>query len=140
MFTTVPLNAATGLDAPVAKLMHENPVRVPGQMPIAAAARTMLAQRIHAVIVIDDSGVELGWVTTRGMLHNTPRDWSGATAQDAISEAIVSVAPDATMRAALEALLAGGVSHILVRPPAGGPAIGVVSDFDLLALLCAPAA
>ncbi len=137
MFTTVPLNAAAGLDAPVIAVMHADPVRIAGSLPLGAAALTMVARRIHAILVCDDHNAPLGWMTARGMLHNAPRDWNGATARDAISEPLASVPPEATVHAALEALLAAGASHVLVRAEERGTVLGVVSDFDLLALLTA---
>lgn len=139
MFTTVPLKAAPGLDRPVLDVMHAGHVTIPARMPLAAAAGLMVTRRVHALLVCDDRGAPLGWVTTHGMLHNLPRDWSVATAGDAISEPLVDVAPDATVRQALDAFLASGASHILVRRPGEALVCGVVAESDLLALLAAPA-
>lgn len=71
-------------------------------------------------------------------IHNAPRDWATATARDAISEQLAWVSSGATVGAALEALLAVEASHVLVREGDGGPVLGVISDFDLLAVLAPP--
>jgi predicted transcriptional regulator len=143
MFTTVPLQAAGGLDLPVREVMHADPVRIDGRASIGAAAERMLTRRVHAILVCDEHDTPIGWMTTGGILHNAARDWDQATARDAITESLVTVKHDATVATALEALLAAGVSHLLVRAPTPvlasdpTPVLGVVSDFDLLTVLAA---
>ncbi len=134
MFSTVPLSSAPGLDRPVLELMHADPIAVPAAMPLDRAVRLMTERHVHAVLVTDDNGVPLGWITARGMLHNYPRDWAGATAGDAITERVESVTPRSTARDALRAMLAVGGSHILVKS-ADGATVGVVSDYDLLTVM-----
>lgn len=134
-FSTVPLNSAPGLDRPVVDIMHAGHIAVSARLPLAEAARTMATRRVHAVLVVDDHGAPLGWVTARGMLHNLPRDWAGATAGEAISEKLASVRPTSTLRETLGAFLATGASHVLVRSPDDGLVLGVVADSDLLVLL-----
>jgi CBS domain-containing protein len=138
--SSVPLTAAPGLDHPVLDVMHVHPVTVPAELPLDAAARQMAAQRIHAVLVVDGRGAPLGWVTTRGMLHNTPRDWAGARVGDAITESVVAVPPTATLRDALQTFLASGASHLLVQKEAGGPVLGLVAESDMVGVLAPPAA
>lgn len=135
MFTTVPLRSlTTALEAPVTSVMHTESVRVPGSASLALAAQTMLVHRVHAVLVCGVDDEPLGWVTTRGLLHNTPRNWDGATARDAICESVASVRPKQSVGEALDALMATNGSHVLVRS-ADGTVRGVVSDFDLLDLM-----
>ena len=134
-FSTVPLNSAPGLDRPVVDVMHTGHISVAARMPLADAARTMAARRVHAVLVLADDGAPVGWVTARGMLHNLPRDWADATVGDAISEKLAGVSPTSTVRDALGAFLATGASHVLVRSPDDGSVLGVIADSDLLGLL-----
>ena len=54
-------------------------------------------------------------MTSRGVLHNHPREWAGATAADAVTEDIATVPPTATVQDAITALLAAGSSHVLVQ-------------------------
>lgn len=138
-FSTSPLTSALGLDRPVLEVMHVGVVSVPAHLPLAAAARAMAEHRVHAVLVVDDTGGPLGWVTSRGMLHNLPRDWGNARAGDAISETLISVAPTDHVARALEAFLASGASHILVRTPNTGRILGVVAESDLLVVLAGEA-
>jgi predicted transcriptional regulator len=133
-YSTVPLTAGA-LDQRVADLMHEHPVTIPASMPLAAAARQMARRRVHAILVRDEVGGPLGWVTARGLLHNVPRDWAGAAAGDAISEALVTIRDTASAREALEAFAASGASHLLVVGDPGGVVRGVVAESDMLWVL-----
>ena len=52
-----------------------------------------------------------------------------------LSEKLASVSPAAIVRETLEAFLATGASHVLVRSPDDGSVLGVIADSDLLVLL-----
>jgi CBS-domain-containing membrane protein len=134
-YSTVPLSSTTDLGPPASRVMHDGVITALASAPLADLANTMSVRRVHAVLVCDPAGVPEGWVTTRGMLHNLPRDWVGASAADAITEPVISVPPAADMHAVLQAFLASGASHILVRAADDEPVLGVIAESDLLGAL-----
>ena len=135
MFTTVPMKSARGLDAPVTAVMHHGIVALPATATLADAVRTMHDHGVHAVLIQDAEGASLGWVTSRGILHNHARNWTLAEgAVHAITEAAATVAATATIADAIHLFVGAGASHILVTESAGAP-IGVVADSDLVAFL-----
>jgi signal-transduction protein with cAMP-binding, CBS, and nucleotidyltransferase domain len=134
MFTSVPISSVPTLDRPVTDVMHAGCIAVPAAAPLALAARAMEQHGTHAVLAQGEDG-PLGWVTSRGVLHNHPRQWNDATAGDAITEAIASVPSTATVQDAVTALLAAGSSHVLVQNPGSRVPAGVVSETDLVVLL-----
>lgn len=134
MYSTVPLLSADTLDTPVSEVMHDGYVAIAATAPLGAAGQLMGERRVHAVLAVDSEERPLGWVTSRGMLHNTPRDWTNATVADAISEPLEFVKPTDSIRVALDAFLASGASHILVAESPTSPPCGVVAESDLLAL------
>jgi CBS domain-containing protein len=134
-YSTVPLRSASGLDLPVCELMHTDYVAIDSGAPLASAAALMASRRVHAVLAVDADGHPLGWVTARGMLHNAPRDWRGATVADAITEPVGVIAPDAPLRAALDAFLASGSSHVVVAESPASKPRGVLADSDLLGVV-----
>lgn len=137
MLSTVPVNAAEGLERPVTEISHSGYLALPVDAPLDAVARAMAEKKIHAVLVTDPANGPVGWVTSHGMLHNHPRDWgSGATAGDAITEPVMGVPPTATIGDAIQAFVASGASHIVVTSPSGQP-LGVVADSDLVAFMAA---
>jgi signal-transduction protein with cAMP-binding, CBS, and nucleotidyltransferase domain len=136
MFTTVPFKAAPGLDRPVTDAMHHGLISLPATATLADVAATMRDNKVHAVLVTGTDGGPLGWVTSRGILHNHGRDWTvAASAADAITEPAAAVAPTATLADAMTVFVATGASHILVGGAAGQQPVGVLADSDLVAFM-----
>jgi CBS domain-containing protein len=136
MLTTVPFKSAANLDTPVSEVMHHGVITLPSTATLADAAATMRDNHVHAVLVTAADGSPLGWVTSRGILHNHARDWSlGAGAVHAITEPAATVAPTATLADALTVFVATGASHILVADSPVNEPIGVVADSDLVAFI-----
>ncbi|MDP2710574.1 MAG: CBS domain-containing protein [Solirubrobacteraceae bacterium] len=137
MLSTVPLKSAADLDAPVAEVMRHGVIALPSTATLAEAAAAMRDNRVHAVLVTGSDGGPLGWVTSRGVLHNHARDWSAdASAADAITQPAASVASTATVGDALTVFVATGASHILVgATTAPGAPLGVIADSDLVAFM-----
>lgn len=78
----------------------------------------------------------MGWVTSRGILHNHARDWSVATsAADSITEPAASIAATAKLADALTVFIATGASHILVGSATADAPAGVIADSDLVAFM-----
>jgi len=136
MLTTVPFKSAPGLDTPVSEVMHRGLIALPATATLADAASTMRDNNVHAVLITGTDGSPLGWVTSRGILHNHARDWTvGASAADAITQPAASVAPTATLADAMTVFVATGASHILVSASAAGAPSGVLADSDLVAFM-----
>lgn len=136
MLTTVPFKSVPGLDTPVTKVMHHGFVALPASATLADVARTMRDHKVHAVLVTGSDGSPLGWVTSRGILHNHARDWSTeASAAEAITQAAAAVAPTATLADAMTVFVATGASHILVGQAGSPSPLGVIADSDLVAFM-----
>lgn len=135
MFTTVPIKSASGLDTPVSDVMHHGLVTLPASATLIDAVRAMRDNHVHAVLIGGAGEDRLGWVTSRGILHNHGRDWTvAASAADAITEAPASVAATATLADTIDVFVGTGASHILVSAADGKP-VGVIAESDLVAFL-----
>ena len=136
MLTTIPFKSAQNLDAPITEVMRHGVITLPASSTLAEAAAAMRDNKVHAVLVTGTDGSPLGWVTSRGILHNHARDWSVAsTALEAITQPAASVVPTATLGDAMTVFVATGASHILVAASAAGPPVGVIADSDLVAFM-----
>jgi signal-transduction protein with cAMP-binding, CBS, and nucleotidyltransferase domain len=136
MLTTVPFKSVPGLDALVGEVMHHGLIALPATATLADVASTMSENKVHAVLITGTDGSPLGWVTSRGILHNHPRDWSIAdSAAAAITQPAASVAPTATLADAMTVFVATGATHILVGSSDGRAPIGVIADSDLVAFV-----
>jgi CBS domain-containing protein len=135
MLSTVPFSSAAGLDRPVVEIMRRGRITVPAERALVDVLRAMTDHGVHAILVTGADACPLGWVTSRGVLHNHARDWTVATAADAITEQVASVPTTATIGDALRAFIASGASHVLVGAERGGGLPGVVADSDLVSYL-----
>lgn len=129
MLSSVPLTESADLQAEVRHVLSPGVISVSEHATLHSAQQALVHHGVHAVLVVADGGQPLGWATARGFLRNANRDWSTATARQAISEPVVHVAPDASAADALRLMLAHDVSRLLV-----GSADGVVADIDLIRL------
>lgn len=135
MFTTVPLKSVAALQTPVTEVMRRGVITLPSSATLADAASAMRAHGVHAVLIEAADGERLGWVTSRGVLHNHARDWSAAaTAVEAITDKAVSVRQSATLADAINAFIATGASHILVAETGDKP-LGVIAESDLVGFM-----
>ena len=134
MLTTVPFTSAPGLDRHVGEIMHHGFIAVPATATLADVAAAMRDNKVHAILITGTDATPLGWVTSRGILHNHARDWTIATsAAAAITEPAASVAATAKLADALTVFVATGASHILVEAATVDAPIGVIADSDLVA-------
>jgi signal-transduction protein with cAMP-binding, CBS, and nucleotidyltransferase domain len=136
MLTTVPFKSAAHLDTPVTEVMHHGAITLPATATLADAAATMRDNHVHAVLITGTNGSPLGWVTSRGILHNHARDWTvEASVVHAITEPAATVAQTATLADAMTVFVATSASHILVVGSALDKPIGVIADSDLVAFM-----
>lgn len=112
--------------------MRSGVVSVSERATLHSVERALLDHGVHGVLVTADDGAPAGWVTVRGLLRNAARDWTMATAAQAISEPVVKIAPSATGAEALAAMLTHDVGRLLVVPSPSGTPEGVISELDLV--------
>ena len=138
MLTTVPFKSVPGLEEPVTDVMHHGVVALPATATLTDAAAAMRDNKVHAVLITGSDASPLGWVTSRGILHNHALDWTTeASAVAAITQPAASVAPTAKLADAMTVFIATGASHILVAASAAETPIGVIADSDLVAFMAA---
>jgi len=74
-----PAPPADRLDAAIRDAMRPGVIVISGHASVARAQRALLAHGVHAILVLDDDGGRpLGWVTSRGLLRWAERDISPA--------------------------------------------------------------
>ncbi len=136
MLTTIPFKSVAGLERAVTEIMHHGLIALPLSASLADAAAAMRDNGVHAILITGTDGSPLGWVTSRGILHNHARDWTvAASAAEAITEPAASVAATATVADAMTVFVATGATHILVSASAAEAPLGVIADSDLVAFM-----
>ena len=127
---------ADRLETSVRTIMRPGVICVSDDASLLQAKRALVRHRVHAILVVaQDGGRPLGWVTDRGLLSWVEHDLALVTASQAISEPATFLEPGASAREALDELRRPGVSHLLVARTPGGPPQGVVAALDLVELV-----
>jgi CBS domain-containing protein len=134
MTTTASSPTTKGVfDRPVRRVMRHGVVAVPDHASLESVRRAMADHQVHAVLVENRiSGEPLGWVTAAMLLTWMNLEHGPTHAHQAMTERVVTVAPDAPVRDAVAALSRPEVSHVLVRDPGDRVAIGVVTPLDIV--------
>ncbi|HEU0023102.1 MAG TPA: CBS domain-containing protein [Thermoleophilaceae bacterium] len=121
--------------ARVADAMRAGVVTCPPETSMAAVARIMASNHVHAVVVTGlADGPPWGVVSDRDLLA------VAAEAEDRLAGScagteLVTVAPGEPLRAAVELMRRHGVTHVLVGDPQSGPPIGVLSTLDVAGIV-----
>jgi CBS domain-containing protein len=123
------------LDEAVSRFMSPGVVIVVEDTPLKEAQRAMIAHGVHSLLVVGrEDRMPIGWVTSRGLLSHLESD-PLLPCRRAVTEPPTYIAPSASARQAAAALSQPGVTHLLVARVPGQTPEGVVSDFDLVALV-----
>jgi CBS domain-containing protein len=105
-------------------------VSCPPSAPLTEVATLMVVHQVHAVLV-DPGGERL--ITARDVVRAA---LSGATtAEEVPTPDAPSVAPGDTLRVAAEHMLQAGEGHVVVREQGDDRVRGVLSSFDVMAVL-----
>ena len=132
---TATSDSITGaLDRPVRRVMRHGVVSVPEHALLESVRRAMTDHQVHAVLVEErTTGRPLGWVRAESLLTWMNLEHEPVHAHRAITEPVVTIAPDAPLREAVAALSRHGISHLLVCGDGDRTAQGVVTALDIVA-------
>jgi CBS domain-containing protein len=102
--------------------------------PLGSLARTLVAQKIHAIVLAATPAEPL-IITDLELIRAALSDRRSIQARDLRAEPIPAIAADATLDD-LVAMMAGrGVDHVVLTNPRTGEPCGIVSSFDVAALI-----
>jgi signal-transduction protein with cAMP-binding, CBS, and nucleotidyltransferase domain len=98
---------------------------------VSEAARKMKQHDVGALVVVDDTDTVCGIVTDRDIAIRAVADGAGSTALvgDIVSADIVTVSPEDTLRAAVQAMRERSIRRLPVV--VDGKPVGIVSMGDL---------
>jgi CBS domain-containing protein len=127
------------LTTPVSDIMRPGVITMADSASLLQAKRAMVRHGVHAVLIVgEDDGRALGWVSADGLLAWLERDLNALPAAQGITEPARRIDSDATAHDALEALLDSRVSHLVVTSPGSDMPHGVVGAMDLVDLVTHP--
>ena len=126
-----PPNASPLAEATVEGFANIGIVGCMPDAPLSEVAFLMANNRVHAVVVVDDSTAEPPVITDSDLIAAAASgEFEHLSASDIASSEAVSVQLDAPLEDAARLLAERGASHVIVRDHRGTP-IGVLSSLDV---------
>lgn len=122
----------------VRDVMHHGVITCDRSTPLAEVARSMLANRIHAVVVVDSQGYAVGVVSQTDLVlarqGRTPEQAAKLTAGDIMTPGVIGCAPDCKLSDAIALMTRNRVHRlVVVEERQGKPRpVGVLSMTDVI--------
>lgn len=123
-------------DIPVARLMTEDLVTVTPDTALIEAGDVLLDHGVGSLVVVDADEKLVGILTSTDFVDMVTNDkvTTDATVGEFMTESVVTVGADATIRDAAANMIADDIEHLPVEDEAGAVA-GMLSTTDLTAHL-----
>jgi CBS domain-containing protein len=125
--------------AKVADVMSRAIVTALADTPVSAVARGMTERRSRSVVIVDRQGHPVGVVTGFDLLALIEAGGGGDLTAEAVMNPPLTIAPDASLQEAADAMLEAEVHRLLVVEPEGdGMPLGLISTSDIVAQMAEP--
>jgi CBS domain-containing protein len=117
----------------VREVMHEGLITCAPKTPLDELAHLMASRRVHAILTTDDADEQQTWgvVSDLDLVSVASADMFGATAADASTTEVITVALDETVERAAQLMSEHGVTHLLVVDGESERPVGVLSTLDV---------
>jgi CBS domain-containing protein len=115
----------------IREVMTESVVTAPAECPVRAVAEMMRERNVGSIVLVDDDGAPVGFVTDRDLAVNVLADARDAAEPAAGhgSAPVVTGDPEMHVEAAAELMVGHGIRRLPVLD--GGRLIGIVTLDDL---------
>jgi CBS domain-containing protein len=117
---------------PLRTLVQREPITCDEGRAVADVVRTMRAERVGSVVVVDGAGRPVGIFTERDLIRAVAEGRVDAPVAELMTRDPLALAPHAPAYEAALLMVARRVRHLLVAEP--GRLLGVVSERDLFSL------
>lgn len=121
-------------DKLVRDVMHRKVISRRVDTPLKEVAKTMDAENISAVIVVDESGDLCGIVSGTDLVEVCEQDWEDLVAEDVMTTEVVTIVPDIPVLAAVELMLDNQIHRVVITQGGLAPRrpVGVLSMTDVV--------
>ncbi len=118
----------------VEDVMHYGVITCRTHTLLKEAVRIIVDSDVHALVVIHDNGSVAGIVSHMDLLRRYGDNLLQHKAEDAMTPRVVTIAPEATVKEAVELMLKNNIRRLLVteETPQGERPIGVISTTDVI--------
>jgi len=118
--------------------MHRGVITCAPETPVAEVAAVMESYDVSALVVVNESGNAVGVISRTDLVNARfiepyMKHWRGLTAEHLMTQPVISVAPDTSVREAVELLYEKRIHRLVVVEESEGQVrpIGILSVTDL---------
>ena len=118
--------------------MHRGVITCAPETPVAEIAAVMESYDVSALVVVNESGNAVGVISRTDLVNARfiepyMKHWRGLTAEHLMTQPVISVAPDTSVREAVELLYEKRIHRLVVVEESEGQVrpIGILSVTDL---------
>jgi putative transcriptional regulator len=121
-------------DKLVRDVMHRKVISCRVDTPLKDVARRMDAERINALVVVDESGDLAGVLSQTDLVKVSEQDWQNMVAEDVMTEDVVTIVADIPVLAAVELMVDNQIHRVVITQGGLAPRrpVGVLSMTDVV--------
>lgn len=118
----------------VKHIMHNGVISCRSDTPVADVVRILSDTDIHALVVTGNAGEVVGIISHMDVIPHHTKDLTQLTAQEVMTAKVISVAPDSTVREAIDVMVGKRIHRLVVTEPDGDKLmpVGVLSTTDIV--------
>jgi CBS domain-containing protein len=121
-------------DKLIRDVMHRKVISCKVDTPLKEVASTLDAEKINALIVVDEGGDVCGIVSQTDLVKMFGQDWGNLVAEDAMTSEVVTIIPDIPVLAAAQLMLDNQIHRLVITQGGHAPRrpVGVLSMTDIV--------
>lgn len=118
----------------VKHIMHNGVISCRAETPVADVVRILSDTDIHALVVTGDAGEVVGIISHMDIIPHHTKDLTQVTAREVMTGKVISVAPDSTVRDAIDVMVGKRIHRLVVTEADGDKLmpVGVLSTTDIV--------
>lgn len=118
----------------VKHIMHSGVISCKSDTPVSDVVRILSDTDIHALVITGESGEVVGIVSHMDIIPHHAEDLSQLTAAQIMTAKVISVAPDSSVRDAIDVMVNKRIHRLVVTQTEGNKLmpVGVLSTTDIV--------
>lgn len=118
----------------VQHIMHQGIVGCEADTSLFEVVQILSNTDIHALVVTGDSGEVVGLISHMDLIPHYAADLTQISAAQVMTRKVISVAPEAPVREAIDAMVSKRIHRLVVTQPVEGKLmpVGIISTTDIV--------
>jgi predicted transcriptional regulator len=118
----------------VRHIMHNGVISCRSDTPVSDVVRILSDTDIHALVITGEAGEVVGIISHMDIIPHHTEDLSHLTAAEIMTSKVISIAPESSVRDAIDVMVGKRIHRLVVTQPAGDKLmpVGVLSTTDIV--------